>query len=365
MRARRPADGRRTFVGLTVRAATPADGAVVQRVAGIDTVIAAVVHATHEERAARPGGRLRRRRPGAALPRPLRRRRHRGRGAGPADPPPQRRGHAAPGPSSRTPARSRARCASRCTSSTRSGRAVTTSWCTASPNVHLRGLLSMLADDDRLLTFVARELDPLREHDEQWQAGLLDAVRALVRHPCSKSDAAASLHMSRPAFYDRLTKIERLLGVDLDDPDVRVSLHVAVVADEMLTARASRPLPRGIEAAPRGVSGELEEADADLALLAAGHPDEDRRGEPGVRLGVGLEHRLRPVVVLVLSELLPRLDPRLDVGVRPPEAAVEDVDDGAVVGLRAGSGRPASCRSAGWSTSRRRTAAPRRSAAGR
>jgi purine catabolism regulator len=100
-------------------------------------------------------------------------------------------------------------------------------------DVHLRGLLAMLMDDDRLRMFVDRELDPLREHDEHRQGGLVDAVRALVRHPGSKSQAAASLHLSRPVFYDRLAKAERVLGVDLDDPDTRVSLHVALVADEV------------------------------------------------------------------------------------------------------------------------------------
>jgi PucR family transcriptional regulator, purine catabolism regulatory protein len=102
-------------------------------------------------------------------------------------------------------------------------------------DVHLRGLLSMLGDDDRVRTFVDRELARLRAHDAAERSGLLDAVRALVRHPGSKSDAAASLHMSRPAFYDRLAKVERLLGVDLDDPDVRVSLHVALLADEVVS----------------------------------------------------------------------------------------------------------------------------------
>jgi purine catabolism regulator len=102
-------------------------------------------------------------------------------------------------------------------------------------DVHLRGLLAMLADDDRLGLFVSRELDPLREHDERTGGGLLDAVRALVSHPTSKSDAAASLRISRPVFYDRLARAERLLGVDLDDPDIRVSLHVALVAEEVRT----------------------------------------------------------------------------------------------------------------------------------
>jgi PucR family transcriptional regulator, purine catabolism regulatory protein len=96
-------------------------------------------------------------------------------------------------------------------------------------DVHLRGLLTLLGDDDRLRLFVARELGALKEHG----GGLLDAVRALVRHPASKSEAAASLHVSRPVFYDRLAKAERVLGVDLDDPDIRVSLHVALVADEL------------------------------------------------------------------------------------------------------------------------------------
>lgn len=101
-------------------------------------------------------------------------------------------------------------------------------------DVHLRGLLAMLGDDDRLRLFVDRELDLLRRHSEEsGDGGLLEALRALVSHPTSKSAAAASLHMSRPVFYDRLARIESLLGVDLDDPDIRVSLHVALLAEDV------------------------------------------------------------------------------------------------------------------------------------
>ena len=225
--------GRRTFVGLTVRAAAPAEGAGVHRLTGIDTVVAAVVHAVHEERvpalvavvdgdvrvllsldrSADADGRVEdlaeriHRRNGVVI------------GAGAAV--------ESVGAVERS-----LRESVHVIDSVRSAGALVHRLA----DVHIRGLLSLLTDDDRLRTFVARELDPLREHDAQWQGDLLDAVRALVRHPCSKSDAAASLHMSRPAFYDRLAKIERLLGVDLDDPDVRVSLHVAIVADEVLGA---------------------------------------------------------------------------------------------------------------------------------
>jgi len=104
-------------------------------------------------------------------------------------------------------------------------------------DVRLRGLLTLLGDDERLALFTRRELDSLKIHDRENSSDLLAALGALLTHPASKSDAAASLHLSRPAFYDRLSKIERLLDCDLDDPDVRVSLHVALLADEVASGR--------------------------------------------------------------------------------------------------------------------------------
>lgn len=100
-------------------------------------------------------------------------------------------------------------------------------------DVHLRGLLTMLGDDERVHAFVTRELEVLNEHDERNGGDLLDVLRALLKHPTSKSEAAAAVHLSRASFYDRLAKIERLLAVSLDEPDIRVSLHVALIADEL------------------------------------------------------------------------------------------------------------------------------------
>lgn len=102
-------------------------------------------------------------------------------------------------------------------------------------DLHLRGLLALLGEDDRLRLFVERELAPLKQHDraDGTRTDLVAALRALVLHPASKTRAAASLHLSRAAFYDRLARIEAILDADLDDPDVRVSLHVALLADEL------------------------------------------------------------------------------------------------------------------------------------
>ena len=86
-------------------------------------------------------------------------------------------------------------------------------------DTHLRGLLMMLGSDERHGT------------------NLLGVVWALLRHPASKAAAADALHLSRPAFYDRLGKAERVLGSDLDDPEVRVSLHVAFLGRALLDSR--------------------------------------------------------------------------------------------------------------------------------
>jgi purine catabolism regulator len=106
-------------------------------------------------------------------------------------------------------------------------------------DVHIRGLLSLWGDDDRLQLFVSRELDALKAYDREHKSNLSDTLRALLQHE-SKADAAARLHLSRPAFYSRLERIERLLGVRLDDVETRTSLHVAVIADELLRQRRPR-----------------------------------------------------------------------------------------------------------------------------
>jgi PucR family transcriptional regulator, purine catabolism regulatory protein len=107
-------------------------------------------------------------------------------------------------------------------------------------DVHVRGLLSLLGGDRRMQLFVERELEPLLEHDRSSPANLIEAVRALLWHPSSKSDAAASLHLSRAAFYARLDKAEEVLCADLDDPDTRLSLHLALLATELDSFNDSR-----------------------------------------------------------------------------------------------------------------------------
>jgi len=98
------------------------------------------------------------------------------------------------------------------------------------PDLHLRGLLHLLRDDPRLQTFVERELGALLAHERG--AELLPVLAAYLNAGGNKVEAAKKSHLARPTFYDRLNRIERVLGISLDSAESRTSLHVALVAHE-------------------------------------------------------------------------------------------------------------------------------------
>lgn len=105
------------------------------------------------------------------------------------------------------------------------------------PDVRIRGLLHILRDDPRMQTFVERELGPLLAHDEREGSALVEALRAYLAHGRNKSAAADAIHVSRPAFYQRLARIEQILDVDLDAVDSCLSLHVALLALDSIRSR--------------------------------------------------------------------------------------------------------------------------------
>jgi PucR family transcriptional regulator, purine catabolism regulatory protein len=94
------------------------------------------------------------------------------------------------------------------------------------PDLRLRGLLHLLRDDPRLQTFVERELGALLTAD----SGLIDVLAAYLAAGGNKAEAAKASHLARPTFYERLRRIERILGTDLSSAESRTSLHVALLA---------------------------------------------------------------------------------------------------------------------------------------
>ncbi|WP_456080975.1 PucR family transcriptional regulator [Micromonospora radicis] len=99
------------------------------------------------------------------------------------------------------------------------------------PHVGLAGLLHLLRDEPRLQTFVERELGALLAYDARHpREQLLGTLRAYLEQGRNKSAAAAAAHLSRPAFYERLARVARVLEADLDSVETCLSLHVALLA---------------------------------------------------------------------------------------------------------------------------------------
>lgn len=100
-------------------------------------------------------------------------------------------------------------------------------------DIELRGLLRLLGDDPRVQRFVARQLRPVWEHDEEHGTHLLDILASFLDCAGNKSAAAARAHLSRAAFYNSLDRLSGVLGRDLELPEVRVALHVALLASQV------------------------------------------------------------------------------------------------------------------------------------
>ncbi|MFB9835866.1 PucR family transcriptional regulator [Actinoallomurus acaciae] len=98
------------------------------------------------------------------------------------------------------------------------------------PDLRLRGLLHLLRDDARLQTFIERELGPLLAHDARRGGDLVHVLALYLDSGRNKALAAQRAHLSRPALYERLRRIERVLDTDLEDVESCVSLHVALLA---------------------------------------------------------------------------------------------------------------------------------------
>ncbi len=106
-------------------------------------------------------------------------------------------------------------------------------------DLRLRGLLHLLRDDPRVQTFVGRELGPLLSAEPD--TSQLDVLAAYLAAGGNKAEAAKRAHLARPTFYERLRRIERILGTDLGSAESRTSLHVALLA---LEAARPRETPR-------------------------------------------------------------------------------------------------------------------------
>jgi PucR family transcriptional regulator, purine catabolism regulatory protein len=96
--------------------------------------------------------------------------------------------------------------------------------------VDVERLLWALRDDDRLAAFARQRLRPVLEYDRGRSATLLPTLQALCEHHWHKADAARALGIQRQSLYARVERLHRVLEADLEDPETRLGLDLAVRA---------------------------------------------------------------------------------------------------------------------------------------
>lgn len=101
--------------------------------------------------------------------------------------------------------------------------------CRSFTDLRFRGLATLLRDDPRVQRFAEAELGPLQLDDIRRGGRSMEVLRAYLRLAGNKSAVAQALHMSRPALYTHLERIQSTLGISLEDGESRSSLHAALM----------------------------------------------------------------------------------------------------------------------------------------
>ena len=81
-------------------------------------------------------------------------------------------------------------------------------------------------------SFIARSLAILRDYDEQHRTETSKILRLFLENERSATTVAAIMHMHRNTVLYHMEKVSDLLGVTLEDPDVRLQLLLAFKADD-------------------------------------------------------------------------------------------------------------------------------------
>ncbi|HEY1419503.1 MAG TPA: PucR family transcriptional regulator ligand-binding domain-containing protein [Candidatus Dormibacteraeota bacterium] len=102
----------------------------------------------------------------------------------------------------------------------------------AVPELGLTGLLAAVTDE-RLVDYSRRHLGPLIEHDSTRKGSLVPTLRAFLETG-EQQHAAQKLRIHPNTLRYRLDRIREISGVDLEDPETRLNLAVALRVQALL-----------------------------------------------------------------------------------------------------------------------------------
>jgi sugar diacid utilization regulator len=99
------------------------------------------------------------------------------------------------------------------------------------------GLLLQVNRPRELRSFARSVLATVHDYDEQHQAKLWLTLRTYMAHRCNATLTAKTLHVHANTVSYRLRRVERILGIHLDDPQALLHIQLALMIESILCDR--------------------------------------------------------------------------------------------------------------------------------
>lgn len=98
-------------------------------------------------------------------------------------------------------------------------------------------LLFKMAEHPDLVSFCTETLGALTKYDTEQHSNLLDTLEAFFAHHGNLSQTAEALFIHRNTLQYRLERIGEIASIDLDNPETRLALQLAIKAHRLLNSK--------------------------------------------------------------------------------------------------------------------------------
>lgn len=99
-------------------------------------------------------------------------------------------------------------------------------------------LLFKMAEHPDLVSFCNETLGALTKYDTEQHSNLLETLEAFFAHHGNLSQTAEALFIHRNTLQYRLERIAEIASIDLDNPETRLALQLAIKAHRLLNSKA-------------------------------------------------------------------------------------------------------------------------------
>ena len=95
--------------------------------------------------------------------------------------------------------------------------------------MYVEPLLRELSGSQALAPF-RRLVEPLLAHDRERRSNLVRTLRVYFAAGANASEASDRLFLHRNSMLYRLSRVQKLTGLDLKQPEARLALHLGLLA---------------------------------------------------------------------------------------------------------------------------------------